>query len=215
MFRDDFEMEEESEFKKLDPRVLVGPLVQLLPELVVYDENAQVDQDNPQQQAGNTEEEKIVELTAPDSGTGLIVEAGESWAYIMVPPSRSGLSGEELWKKVWPCVQAIEFHTGYTAYDPQLDRILDLRRDLPEVLKKFLEVAPSSPIISAPTKKPSRFILLLLIPLWVVAWSSISILLRNYPDYLRIVVGIAAIILINIVVKHLFLKRKQKDSVTP
>lgn len=202
MTKDDFENEEEP-FRKFNPVSIVAPLQKALPELQITDESTEV-----------TDEERIVELSAPDAGTGVMIEAGESWAYFLVPPSRSGKTSEEIWTALWPCLEAMEFHTGLVAYDPQLDRILNTRSDMNDVIQKFQEVAPYSKHSTAAVPIPLSM-RLLVIPVFLIGWAAIAFLTRGLPGYVTIIAAVLFFIAINISLKQWALSRQKKKTNQP
>jgi hypothetical protein len=176
----------------------VDPLKKALPELDIADE------------AIPTEgEEKIVELYAPDEGTGLVIEAGESWAYMLVPLSRHK-NPDQLWNSIWPCLEAMEFHTGLTVYDPQLDKILDSRIDKASVVQKFSEMV-SSRKLARQGGLPVKAAVLKLILIFV-GWIIIAFLTQGLPFYVTVGAVLVVIIVVNLLVGTIFRSRKKESK---
>jgi hypothetical protein len=109
-----------------------------------------------------TEEEarvrfRHVELNGPDDSNGIQITLYDDAADITVPYWHQPDEATAVIGEIWQYLTILTEDGGLVAYDPQLDRILDLSTDRSEVLKRYGGVVAKIPDIvggSAPPKKP-------------------------------------------------------------
>lgn len=61
-------------------------------------------------------------------------------ASVALPYWHEGEKGAAAFRAAWQCLEVLRDQAGYDVYDPQLDRILDLRspRDFDEAVRRYL-----------------------------------------------------------------------------
>lgn len=75
-----------------------------------------------------------VELNGPDDGNGIQITVYGTWASVTVPYWHQGPRAEIVWDEIWGYLRILSSVGGFQAYDPQLDRPLDLAIDRSEVI---------------------------------------------------------------------------------
>ena len=100
---------------------------------------------------------RYIELNGPEDGNGIQVVLHDDSATIAVPYWHLGAQANAVFEEIWEYLRVIKDVAGYVAYDPQLDRILDLERDLKETLNAYLRIVreiKESPSVGFKSRKP-------------------------------------------------------------
>jgi hypothetical protein len=101
----------------------------------------------------------FVDLSGPEEGNGLQIVVFDDTVFVHLPYWHTGDDARAAWEQAWRCLQVVE-REGYRTYDPQLERMIDLRTDLDEVLASYAAgvAATDQAIASAPPPPapPSR-----------------------------------------------------------
>jgi hypothetical protein len=89
-----------------------------------------------------TEEEarvkyRHVELNGPEDGNGIQITLFDDTASIAVPYWHQADGAKTVFAEIWRYLAVLAEHGGFSAYDPQLDRLLDLSKDQPAVLQAY------------------------------------------------------------------------------
>jgi hypothetical protein len=80
-----------------------------------------------------------IELNSPEGGPGVQIEIHDSSASIALPYWHSGAAAEDVWAEIWRYLEIFTIEGGYSAYDPQLGRVLSLSSDRSVVIGKYSE----------------------------------------------------------------------------
>jgi hypothetical protein len=80
-----------------------------------------------------------LELNGPDDGNGIQMTLYDSGADVTVPFWHQGEAARVVIGEIWGYLQVLQRAASYTVYDPQLEQILDLDGDLPDVLACYDE----------------------------------------------------------------------------
>jgi hypothetical protein len=72
-----------------------------------------------------------VELNGPDGGSGIQITLHDDWASLTLPHWPRGPAGDAAWDELWRYLRVLAEVGGFTVYDPQLERPLDLEADHP------------------------------------------------------------------------------------
>jgi hypothetical protein len=78
-----------------------------------------------------------LELNGADDGNGIQITLYDDAADVTVPYWHSGAEAEKVFNEIWSYLKIIESESGFVAYDPQLEKILNLSTDLPEVMEIY------------------------------------------------------------------------------
>jgi hypothetical protein len=78
-----------------------------------------------------------VELNGPADGNGIQLTLDDDSVSITVPYWHRGDEARNVWREIWRYLEALQREGGFAAYDPQLDRVLDLARDREAVLDAY------------------------------------------------------------------------------
>jgi hypothetical protein len=100
---------------------------------------------------------RYIELNGPDGGNGIQITLEDDHATIAVPYWNQGAKADTVFKEIWGYLCVLHDAGGYVTYDPQLERLLDLDRDLGEAVKGYVRVVEQvkRPSSEAPrAKKP-------------------------------------------------------------
>ncbi|HKE18804.1 MAG TPA: hypothetical protein VKB80_28205 [Kofleriaceae bacterium] len=84
-----------------------------------------------------------VELNGPQGGNGIQVIVAGATVSITVPYWHTGPQAEDVFAEIWVYLQVLA-REGFVAYDPQLDRMLDLATDRPAALAIYDSVTRRS-----------------------------------------------------------------------
>lgn len=103
-----------------------------------------------------------LELNGPEDGNGIQITLADDTASITVPYWHTGDRAKPVLDEVWQYLLVLERRSGLLTYDPQLERVLRLDSDLPEVVERYRAVADRLPEIAArklderrlPTRRP-------------------------------------------------------------
>ena len=90
-----------------------------------------------------------LELNSPEDGNGIQITLADDTVSITVPYCHHGDGAEPVLKEVWKYLQVLERWAGFRSYDPQLDKVLDLERDLAAALAQYRSVADRLPAVAA------------------------------------------------------------------
>lgn len=85
--------------------------------------------------AGPTEAH--VELGVPEDESGLQILVFADAAYVHLPYWHLDADARAAWEQVRRVLQVLEREPGMRTYDPQLDRVLDLDKDLDAVIAEY------------------------------------------------------------------------------
>ena len=89
-------------------------------------------------------------LTHAGSGARIAMQGDEF--RIQVPRSHAVATARTVWADLWVVLRALGAE-GYAAYDPQLDRILNVETDMEAVVKEFAGAQPErTETVAAPAK---------------------------------------------------------------
>lgn len=130
--------------KEARKRSLADALIKLNPQLEVFPFGFQqlAEMDNISE-----DEAKItyrhLELNGAEDGNGIQITLYDDSADITVPYWHSGEKAQQVFKEIWNYLELIENKAGFVTYDPQLEKILNLLTDLPEVVEVYKTVAES------------------------------------------------------------------------
>jgi hypothetical protein len=90
-----------------------------------------------------------LELNGPKDGNGIQITLADDTASITVPYWHTGDRAKPVLDEVWQYLLVLERRSGFLTYDPQLERVLRLDSDLPEVVERYRAVADRLPEIAA------------------------------------------------------------------
>jgi hypothetical protein len=89
-------------------------------------------------------EDRTIYFVLSDEKNDLEIELSETGAIVTLPQNDDLRLTEDFWSGLSACVQTLQFQGGWTAYDPQLDRILYFPNDAAAVRIAY-EQARSNP----------------------------------------------------------------------
>lgn len=99
-----------------------------------------------------------VELNGPDGGNGIQITLHDDHANLTVPYWHRDAAARATWTEIWSYLRALDRAGGLRVYDPQLERALDLERDLDAVLAMYSNgvavTRRAAESAAAPPKKP-------------------------------------------------------------
>ena len=125
-------------------RALIDENPSLEPFEFGYGEIARID--------GISEEEarvryRHVELNGPENGTGIQITLYDNDASITIPYWHEPDQARLVFEEVWRYLRVLKDSGGFFAYDPQLDRVVDLNVDLPDVIREYGRIVAKIPEI--------------------------------------------------------------------
>jgi hypothetical protein len=83
-----------------------------------------------------------IELNCPERGNGIQVTLFDHTASITLPYWHSdSATAKEAMTEIWGYLRIMCREGGFLAYDPQLDRVLDLSQDFDQVTSTYLQTA--------------------------------------------------------------------------
>ena len=91
-----------------------------------------------------------LELNGPEEGNGIQITLNDDSVAITIPFWHTGDEAQAVFREIWSYLTAIEREAGFIAFDPQLDRVLDLEQDSNAALSAYLGVSNRLPEIVAP-----------------------------------------------------------------
>ncbi len=77
------------------------------------------------------------ELNGPENGPGVQITLYDDWASVTLPYWHRGAAADAVWDEVWGYLQVLAERGGFTVYDPQLERPLDLSADRPAAQRMY------------------------------------------------------------------------------
>jgi hypothetical protein len=81
-----------------------------------------------------------IELNEPEGGNCVQIELYDNQAFITVPYFHKNQKAEIVFKDIWNYMKIIQRETGFVAYDPQADMILDLSQGYTQALEVYRNV---------------------------------------------------------------------------
>lgn len=78
-----------------------------------------------------------IELNGPDDSNAIQIQLYDDQAFVTVPYWHDGAKAEAVFKEIWEYLNIIQRETGYVAYDPQRDAILDLSQGYTQALSLY------------------------------------------------------------------------------
>ena len=78
-----------------------------------------------------------IELNGPEDGNGIQITLHDEAVAVTVPYWHRGVAADGVWAEIWRYLQVLCTEGRLDVYDPQLDRMLQLQRDLPEVVAAY------------------------------------------------------------------------------
>ncbi len=97
-----------------------------------------------------------IELHEAHDEEGIHVAVYDDFVTVSVPLTHQWRPPGELMHQTWACLERVVAETGYAVYDPQLDIVLDLKRDFDQVLSHYATLAADVPSIIARAAGGSR-----------------------------------------------------------
>lgn len=96
-----------------------------------------------------------IELNSPEDGNGVQTTIEDESASILIPYWHQGDDAREVFEEVWQYLKVFEKEAGYLAYDPQLEKQLDLSNDMAEAVAVYSGVISAIPSKIAETDSAS------------------------------------------------------------
>jgi len=78
-----------------------------------------------------------IELNGPEDGNGIQIIIEDDKASVSVPYWHQADEATRVFEEIWQYLNVFQSEAGYLAYDPQLERPLDLSKDLDEVVRRY------------------------------------------------------------------------------
>lgn len=78
-----------------------------------------------------------IELNGPDDGNGIQIALHDETVSVTVPYWHRGVAADGVWAEIWRYLHVLSNEGRFDVYDPQLDRILQLQSDLPDVVVAY------------------------------------------------------------------------------
>jgi hypothetical protein len=109
-----------------------------------------------------TEEEarirfRHIELNVPDGFNTLQITLYDDTVDIAIPYWYQTNRANEVFKELWKYLNLLVLNGNFLAYDPQLDRILDLSKDYDEVIKRYDGVMKKVPDMTTESAQRNTF----------------------------------------------------------
>jgi len=102
-----------------------------------------------------------VELNGPEDGNGIQITLQDDWASVTLPYWHTGAAASAVWDEVWGYLRVLAERGGFTVYDPQLERALDLETDRLAVERVYADgvqaTAQAAAEFVAPREAPKRW----------------------------------------------------------
>jgi len=76
-------------------------------------------------------------LDGPVDGPGISLELYDDHVAVTLPYGKNSHEADSAFSEVWSLLRLLHSQ-GYVTYDPQLDRIVDLAHDQPQVLSRYI-----------------------------------------------------------------------------
>jgi len=84
-----------------------------------------------------------IEINSPEDGNGIQITIEDDSASIAIPYWHQGSDARAAFEEIWGYAKVLEKEAGYVAYDPQLERPIDISSDLDEVIETYTNVSGS------------------------------------------------------------------------
>lgn len=68
---------------------------------------------------------------------GIQVMLFDDQVSISMPGTHTGEAAKRAWRVIWECMEYLQNHAGYRAWDPQMGRVLDVSKDYEAALKSY------------------------------------------------------------------------------
>ncbi len=81
-----------------------------------------------------------IELNGPEDNNGIQITLFDTTASITVPYWHRGSQAQHTWNEIWDYLRLFQQKAGFVAYDPQLEKVLDLSSDLQIVVSIYESV---------------------------------------------------------------------------
>ena len=94
-----------------------------------------------------------IELNEPDGSNGIQITLYDDKVDITVPYWHQPETAESVFAEIWRYLEILVCNGNFAVYDPQLDRLLDLASDQPEVLCRYGGVVAKVPDIIRDAEK--------------------------------------------------------------
>ena len=78
-----------------------------------------------------------IEMNGPEDGNGIQITLDDESVSVTVPYWHRGNEARAVWSEIWMYLGALEQAGTFHTYDPQLGRIVDLKKDLEAVLVAY------------------------------------------------------------------------------
>jgi hypothetical protein len=88
-----------------------------------------------------------IELNGPDDSNGIQITLYDDKADVTIPYWHHPQAAKIVFDEVWLYLKIFAEQGGFSAYDPQLNRILDLTSDRDDVLKRYGQIVAKLPEI--------------------------------------------------------------------
>lgn len=128
--------------KEKQKRDLADALIKLNPELEVFPFDFQA---IAKLQSITEDEARLrfrhLELNGAEDGNGIQITLEDDSASIAVPYWHVGEKARDAFKEIWSYLSLLKKEAGFVAYDPQVEKILDLTSDMPEVVAVYESVS--------------------------------------------------------------------------
>ena len=85
-----------------------------------------------------------IELNGADGENGIQIELYDDMASITIAYWHHGHKARQVWQGAWRYLQCLQSGGELSIYDPQLERMLDLDKDLEDVLKMYRYVVDAT-----------------------------------------------------------------------
>lgn len=82
-----------------------------------------------------------IELNGPDGSNGIQITLFDDEASVTVPYWHQGDAARQVFEEIWAYLEIIEREGGFFTYDPQIERVLDLRADFEASLSCYDKVS--------------------------------------------------------------------------
>jgi hypothetical protein len=97
-----------------------------------------------------------IELNGPDGSNGIQITLYDDKADITVPYWHQPEAAHSVFAEIWRYLEVLVHNGKFAVYDPQLDRLLNLASDQPEVLRRYGGVVAKVPDMIKDAEKRKR-----------------------------------------------------------
>lgn len=99
-----------------------------------------------------------VELNGPDDGNGIQITLHDDHANVTVPYWHRDAAARAAWSEIWSYLRVLESAGGLRTYDPQMEKVLELDRDLDAAMAMYAKgvavTRQAAEAAAAPPKTP-------------------------------------------------------------